>query len=167
MLCAFHFPTVVGRESRCAIVSGRYWKTTRWFVAIFALAAGHCMCALLFLIKKLCQDFARAFQTQLEDLGAGAKFGDIFSHLLHLLLPYSLAKCLASIRRHGEHALLNSLIFGLGAESLLRVQMGAARSGAKERRSPWAAEVRRGSCDGRLSSSQGEYDCPGMYEECL
>lgn len=61
---------------------------------------------------------------------------DILSHLLHLLLPYSLAKCLASIRRHGEHALLNSLIFGLGAESLLRVQMGAARSGAKERRSP-------------------------------
>ena len=97
------------------------------------------MCALLFLIKKLCQDFARAFQTQLEDLGAGAKFGDIFSHLLHLLLPYSLAKCLGLVRRHGEHALLNSLIFGLGAESLLRalrVQMGAARSGAKERRSP-------------------------------
>lgn len=103
-------------------------------MAIFALAAGHCMCALLFLIKKLCQDFARAFQTQLEDLGAGAKFGDIFSHLLHLLLPYSLAKCLALVWPHGEHALLNSLIFGLGAESplrALRVQPGAEQKSAE------------------------------------
>ena len=91
------------------------------------------MCALLFLIKKLCQDFARAFQTQLEDLGAGAKFGDILSHLLHLLLPYSLAKCLGLVRRHGKHALLNSLIFGLGAESplALRVQPGAEQKSAE------------------------------------
>lgn len=62
------------------------------------------MCALLLLIKKLWQDFARAFQTQLEDLGAGAKFGDICSHLLHLLLPCSLAKCLGLIRPHGKDA---------------------------------------------------------------